>query len=84
MTKYERTEINCTCGSLASKINGNRSFTISDKLINLKNIDYFYCEFCGAVTFDSTSNVDFVLKYTYKENLSEVDCINLEFLRGEL
>ncbi|WP_081750219.1 YgiT-type zinc finger protein [Paenibacillus massiliensis] len=76
-----RTESACSCGQKKQFCTGDRTFVFGTTELIIRNIPHFHCGYCEKVSYDSSLNVDRVLKYAYHKNLSSIDW-NEELVQG--
>lgn len=76
MHKSQRTETTCTCGRKAQLHNGTRDFLVETKKITLNNVPHFHCSYCDKAYYETSTNIDDLLKYAYKNDLKEIDWDN--------
>ena len=68
-----KTEVACSCGGKAKIQSGTREFFIGMKKISVSNVPNFYCDKCETFSFDSSVRIDELLKFAYKNDMSEID-----------
>ncbi|MEL3961882.1 YgiT-type zinc finger domain-containing protein [Lysinibacillus endophyticus] len=69
----QRAETTCSCGRVAKYQVQSCEFFVGPRKIVINNVPQYYCSYCNKFIFDSTLPVDELLKYAFKNNISDID-----------
>lgn len=73
ISKMSKAFVHCQCGGKAIYSVGTVRQKIGQRIILVHNVPHYSCSSCGSIGYDVDIKLSPVLKYAYKNNLSETN-----------